>query len=161
MANEPTITIVGNTTDEAQLRYTASGAAVASWTLVSTPRVKQGDTWTDGEPTFYRCSAWRSLGETAAESITKGMRLVVTGRFKTRSYETSAGEKRLSLEVDVDEVGASMRYATVKVNKVERNSGGFGERRPTGTDGIQGGSYEAGDPWGAQPAGESSEPAPF
>ncbi|MDN5916632.1 MAG: single-stranded DNA-binding protein [Pseudonocardia sp.] len=146
MANEPTITVCGNTTADAELRFTPSGAAVANWTLACTPRVKDGDGWKDGETTFYRCAAWRQLGESAAETITKGMRLLVHGRFRTRSFETSDGEKRLSLEIDVEHVGPDLRYATAKVSKVSRSSGDSGFSPPVG-----GGQAPAGDPWGSAP----------
>lgn len=150
MSNEATIVVSGNTTDAAELRYTNSGLAIAKWTLVVTPRTKgQDGQWADGEPTFYRCSAFKQLAESCAESITKGMRLVVYGRFKARSYETQAGEKRTSLEIDVDDVGASMRYATVSAQKASR-SGGQQQSAPLD------------DPWGStanQPAPD--ELAPF
>ncbi len=148
MANEPIITICGNAVADAELRFTPSGAAVASFTVAVTPRTKQGESWVDGETTFYRCSAWRQMAEQVSETITKGMRLLVNGRLKTRSYETTEGEKRTSIEIDVDEVGPSLRYATAKVMKVERDAGGF---KPSS------GGTKADDPWGSAPTG--SKPA--
>jgi single-strand DNA-binding protein len=145
VAGEPYITLVGNATADAELRFTPSGAAVCSFSVAQTPRVKQGDSWVDGEPTFYRCSAWRQLGESAAETITRGMRLIVHGRLTTRSYEKD-GVKRSSLEVDVEAVGPELRYATATVKKAERGSG-----KPAGQPG--------GDPW---PTAEAdSDDAPF
>jgi single-strand DNA-binding protein len=145
VAGEPYITVVGNATADAELRFTPSGAAVCSFSVAQTPRVKQGDSWTDGEPTFYRCSAWRQLGESAAETITRGMRLIVHGRLTTRSYEKD-GVKRSSLEVDVEAVGPELRYATAKVAKAER-----GSATPAGQSG--------GDPWPT--AATDSDSAPF
>lgn len=121
MANEPVITICGNATGDAELKFLPSGAAVASWTIASTPRVKRGDTWEDGETVFYRCSVWRQMAENAAETITRGMRLVVSGRFKVRTWEKD-GEKRTSLEIDVEHVGPDLRYATATVKKADRSS---------------------------------------
>src|SRR5688572_2478755 len=101
MAGEPLMTIVGNATADADLRFTPSGAAVAAFTVAVTPRVKKGDEWTDGDTTFFRCTAWREMAEQCAESITKGMRLIVYGRFKTRQYEKD-GQTRTSVELDVE-----------------------------------------------------------
>ena len=122
MSGEPVITIVGNLTADPEIRFTASGAAVASFTVASTPRVRQGDEWVDGDPLFLRCSAWRQLGENVAESLSKGDRVLVTGRLKQRSYETKDGEKRTVVELDVDDVGPSLRYATVDVRRIQRSS---------------------------------------
>jgi len=144
VAGEPYITLVGNATADAELRFTPSGAAVCSFSVAQTPRVKQGDAWIDGEPTFYRCSAWRQLGESAAETITRGMRLIVHGRLTTRSYEKD-GVKRTSLEVDVEAVGPELRYATAKVMKTER-----GSSKPAGQPG--------GDPWPTAPVDDESIP---
>lgn len=145
MSGEPLVTLVGTAGGEAQLRYTASGAAVCSWSMAVTPRVKQGDGWVDGDTTWYRCSAWRQLGESAAESIVKGMRLVVVGRLRVRGYEKD-GVQRTSVEVDVEHVGAEMRYATVTAVKAQR-SGGRQEHRSGPSD----------DPWTGAPDAE----APF
>lgn len=124
MAGDTAITVVGNLVADAELRYTASGAAVASFTVASTPRSfdKTTQQWVDGEALFLRASAWRDLAEHVAESLTKGMRVIVTGRLKQRSFETREGEKRTVIELDVDEVGPSLRYATAKVNKAMRGS---------------------------------------
>ena len=125
MSGETTVTVIGNITNDLDLRYTPSGSAVASFTVASTPRVmdRQTGKWRDGEPLFLRCSAWRSLAENAAECLTRGARVVVTGRLKQRSYETKEGEKRTVVELDVDEIGASLRYATVRVQKAARTAG--------------------------------------
>ncbi len=122
MANEPLITVVGNATNDAEMRFTAGGVGVAAFNLAVTPRVKKGDSWEDGETTFFRCTVWRDMAEPVAETVTKGMRLIVHGRFKTRQYEKD-GQTRTSVEIDVDEVGPSLRYATAKVNKMQRTGG--------------------------------------
>lgn len=145
MAGEGTITLIGNATADAELRYSASGVPRATWSLAVTPRVKDGDGWRDGEAAFYRCTAWRQLAETAGESIVRGMRLVVVGRLSPRAYEKD-GQQRLSLDVEVDAVGAEMQYATVTARKAERSSGRQ-ERQMAPSD----------DPW----SGQSTEPAPF
>ena len=128
-AGDVNVTIVGNLTNDPELRFTPSGAAVASFTVASTPRVldKATNEWKDGEALFMRCSVWRQYAENVAESLTKGSRVIVTGRLKQRSYETREGEKRTVVEMDVDEVGPALKYATAKVNKVSRGGGGFGD----------------------------------
>lgn len=125
MAGETTVTVVGNVTAEPELRFTPSGAAVASFTVASTPRTfnKNSNQWEDGDPLFLRCSIWRQYAENVAESVTKGMRVVVTGRLKQRTFETQQGEKRTVVELDADEVGPSLRYATATVNRVSREGG--------------------------------------
>lgn len=122
MAGEPTITIVGNLTADPELRYLSSGIPVASFTVASTPRTlnKQTQQWDDGEAMFVRCSVWREYGENVANSLTKGTRVIVTGRLQSRSYEKD-GQKRSSLELQVDEIGPSLRYATAQVVKASRN----------------------------------------
>ena len=122
MANEPILTLVGNLTADPELRYVASGTPVASFTVASTPREKNKQTqqWEDGEPMFVRCSVWREYGENVAHSLTKGMRVIVSGRLQQRSYEHN-GERRTSLELQVDEVGPSLRYATAQVARTSRN----------------------------------------
>ena len=149
-AGDVNVTIVGNLTGDPELRFTPSGAAVASFTVASTPRVldKATNEWKDGEALFMRCSVWRQYAENVAESLTKGMRVVVTGRLKQRSYETREGEKRTVVEMEVDEVGPSLKYATAKVNKVQRGGGGFGS-----DSGGAGSSGSSDDPWAAGPAG--------
>ena len=123
MSGEPIITIVGNLTSDPELRYVASGTPVASFTVASTPRNlnKQTNQWEDGEAMFVRCSVWREYGENVAETLTKGMRVVVTGRLTVRSYEYN-GQQRTSIEMQVDEVGPSLRYATVQVSKRSGNT---------------------------------------
>ncbi len=149
MAGETIITIVGNLTADPELRFTPSGAAVANFTVASTPRTfdRQSNEWKDGETLFMRCSVWRDAAENIAESLHRGTRVLVTGRLKSRSYETKEGEKRTVIELDVDEVGPSLRYASAKVTKAERggSGGGFG-----------GGGGQQADPW----ATGGSAPAP-
>ena len=117
MAGETIITVVGNLTDDPELRFTPSGAAVANFTVASTPRNfdKNTNEWKDGEALFLRCSIWRQAAENVAESLQRGMRVIVQGRLKARSYETREGEKRTVFEMDVDEIGPSLKYATAKV----------------------------------------------
>src|ERR1700756_4826656 len=140
MAGETVITVVGNLTDDPELRFTPSGAAVASFTVASTPRSfdKNTNEWKDGDALFLRCSIWRQAAENGAESLTKGMRVVVQGRLRQRSYETREGEKRTVVELDVEEVGPSLKYATAKVTKASRGGGGFGGG-PSGGGGFGGG----------------------
>src|SRR3954449_8883753 len=128
MAGETTITVVGNLTDDPELRFTPSGAAVANFTVASTPRFldKQTNEWKDGDALFMRCNIWRQAAENVAESLQRGMRVIVTGRLRQRSYETKEGEKRKVYEVEVDEIGPSLRYATAKVVKGQRSGGGGG-----------------------------------
>ncbi len=152
MAGETPITVVGNLTADPELRFTPSGAAVANFTVASTPRTfdKQTNEWKDGEALFLNCSVWRQAAENAAESLQRGMRVIVSGRLKARSFETREGEKRTVFEIDVDEVGPSLKYATAKVTKTTRQGGG------------QGGGFSGGgdDPWatggnqGAQQGGQ-------
>jgi single-strand DNA-binding protein len=146
MANETIITIVGNLTADPELRFTPSGAAVASFTIASTPRTYDRNTneWKDGEALFLRCSIWRQAAENVAESLTRGMRVIASGRLKQRSFETREGEKRTVIELDIDEVGPSLRYASAKVNKTQRGSsgGGFGSAGSAGS-----GSASNDDPW--------------
>lgn len=160
MAGETPLTIVGNLTADPELRYTASGVAVANFTVASTPRTydKQSGGWKDGETLFMRCSVWRDQAEHAAESFRKGNRLVVTGRLVSRSFEDKEGNTRNTIEMQADEVAASVRNATVKVTKAERSSG---------VDGFSGGGQQKNvgdDPWGnAAPAGTpgQDDEAPF
>jgi single-strand DNA-binding protein len=158
VAGDTVITVVGNLTDDPELRFTSSGIAVANFTVASTPRSfdKQSNEWKDGDALFLRCSIWRQAAENVAESLQKGARVVVQGRLKQRSYETREGEKRTVYELDVDEVGPSLRYATAKPTKVNRSGGGGGfggDSAPSGPP--------ADDPWAsAAPAAPSDEP-PF
>ncbi|GAA3859913.1 single-stranded DNA-binding protein [Saccharothrix violaceirubra] len=144
--------MVGNLTADPELRFTQSGAAVASFTVASTPRTfdRQSGEWKDGEALFLRCNVWRQVAENVAESLTRGARVIVTGRLRQRSFETKEGEKRTVVELEVDEIGPSLRYATAKVNKVQRGdgSGGFGGGAPRGGGG---GGAPADDPWGSAP----------
>jgi single-strand DNA-binding protein len=171
MAGETVITVVGNLTADPELRFTPSGAAVASFTVASTPRTMDRTTneWKDGDALFLRCSIWRQAAENVAESLTRGMRVVVQGRLQQRSYETREGEKRTVVEMQVDEVGPSLRYATAKVNRTQRGSSGGGFGGSGGAGGSEGGSSSGGgggfsqenDPWSsAGPAGSSEDP-PF
>ena len=148
MAGETVITLVGNLTGDPELRFTPSGAAVANFTVASTPRTfdRQANEWKDGETLFMRCSIWRDAAENVAESLQRGTRVVVTGRLKSRSYETKEGEKRTVIEMDVDEVGPSLRYATAKVNKTQRGGGGGGFGGSS-SGGFGGGGGQTEDPW--------------
>jgi single-strand DNA-binding protein len=157
MAGETTITVVGNLTADPELRFTPSGAAVASFTVASTPRTfdKASGEWKDGDALFMRCSIWRQAAENVAESLTRGARVVVTGRLKQRSFETREGEKRTVVEMDVDEVGPSLKYATAKVNKVSRGGGGGGFGGGGGGGGGGQSAPPADDPWGSAPPASS------
>jgi single-strand DNA-binding protein len=176
MAGETIITVVGNLTADPELRFTPSGAAVASFTIASTPRTfdRNSNEWKDGDALFLRCSIWRQAAENVAESLQRGMRVVASGRLKQRSYETREGEKRTVVEMEVDEVGPSLKYATAKVNRTQRGSssgGGFGSSGSDSGSGGGGGNSSGGsaggasdDPWGSAPpaggGGFSDEP-PF
>lgn len=146
MAGETIITVVGNLTADPELRYTQSGLAVANFTIASTPRTfdRQANDWKDGEALFLRASCWREFAEHVAGSLTKGSRVIATGRLKQRSYETKDGEKRTAIELEVDEIGPSLRYATAQVTRSSGGSGGSGGGRPQGA--------VADEPWGAAPA---------
>jgi single-strand DNA-binding protein len=160
VAGETVITVVGNLTADPELRFTPSGAAVASFTVASTPRTfdRQTNEWKDGEALFLRCSIWRQAAENVAESLQRGTRVVVSGRLKQRSFETREGEKRTVIEMDVDEIGPSLRYATAKVNKTQRgSSGGYGSSGSGGSD--AGGSTASDDPWSS--AGPTTDEPPF
>jgi single-strand DNA-binding protein len=159
MAGETVITVVGNLTADPELRFTPSGAAVANFTVASTPRTfdRQSGEWKDGEALFLRCNVWRQPAENVAESLTRGMRVMVSGRLRQRSFETREGEKRTVVELEVDEVGPSLRYASAKVTKTQRGSGGGGGFGGGGGGGF-GGSQAGGgaeDPWATAPAGGS------
>jgi single-strand DNA-binding protein len=186
MAGETIITVVGNLTDDPELRFTPSGAAVANFTVASTPRNfdRNSNEWVDGEAMFLRCSIWRQAAENVAESLQRGMRVVVQGRLKSRSYETREGEKRTVFEIDVEEIGPSLKFATAKVNRTSRQGGGGGysggggqggqggQSAPAddpwatpapaaggqGGQGSQGGGAAAGDPWGAPGVGSDEPP---
>ncbi|AQP48690.1 single-stranded DNA-binding protein [Tessaracoccus aquimaris] len=149
MAGETPITLIGNLTADPELRFTPNGAAVANFTVASTPRTfdRQTNEWKDGDAMFLNCSVWRQYAENVAESLTKGSRVIVSGRLKSRSYETREGEKRTVFEVDVDEVGPALRYATAKVTRTTGGGGGGGSWQ--GNQGGGGGNTNAqqSDPW--------------
>jgi single-strand DNA-binding protein len=170
MAGETTITVIGNLTSDPELRFTPSGSAVANFTIASTPRTfdRQSNEWKDGETLFLRASVWREAAENVAESLTKGTRVIVSGRLKSRSYETKEGEKRTVIELEVDEIGPSLRYANAKVNRTQRTNQGAGNGGGFGNQGAGSQSAQQDDPWGANPSanagswgnGPDSEP-PF
>ena len=153
-AGDTTITMIGNLVDDPELRFTPSGAAVAKFRVASTPRYldRQTNEWKDGESLFLQCQIWRQAAENVAESLTKGMRVILSGRLKQRSYETKEGEKRTVFEVEVDEVGPSLRNATAKVTKTSRQGANGG-----GGFGASAGESFNDDPWAA--AAPSSAPA--
>ncbi|MFC0507194.1 single-stranded DNA-binding protein [Micromonospora costi] len=155
MAGDTTITVIGNLTDDPELRFTPSGAAVAKFRVASTPRFmdRASGEWKDGEPLFLSCTVWRQAAEHVAESLQRGARVIVSGRLRQRSYETREGEKRTVIELEVDEIGPSLRYATAKVQKMSR-SGGGGGGFGGGGGGGQGGGGNFDDPWA------SAAPAP-
>jgi single-strand DNA-binding protein len=160
VAGETIITVVGNLTADPELRYTQNGLAVANFTIASTPRNfdRASNEWKDGEALFLRASVWRDFAEHVAGSLTKGSRVIVTGRLKQRSYETKEGEKRTSMELEVDEIGPSLRYATAQVTRSSGGgAGGGGARGQVGGGGGGGGrpqqSQPQSDPWGAPSGG--------
>ena len=176
MAGDTVITVVGNLTADPELRFTPSGAAVANFTVASTPRTfdRQTNEWKDGEALFLRCNIWRDAAENVTESLTKGARVIVQGRLKQRSYETKEGERRTVVELEVDEIGASLRYATAKVTRAGRGNGSSGATNSAGRNGNGqarnsqpaddpwGAAPASGsDPWGAAPVGGSSDEPPF
>ena len=151
MAGETVITVVGNLTSDPELRFTPNGAAVSNFTVASTPRSfdRQRNEFIDGETLFLRCSAWRELGENSAESLQRGTRVIVQGRLKSRSFETKEGEKRTVMELDVDEVGPSLRRATAVVTKTQPGGGGFSGQQSGGNFGGQQTQQSSG--WGQNP----------
>lgn len=151
MAGETTLNITGNLVEDPELRFTPSGSPVANFKIASTPRTfdRQANEWKDGETLFLRCAAWKDLAENVAESLTKGMRVIVEGRLKSRSYDTKEGEKRTVIELEVDEIGPSLKYATAKVNRTQRNGNGFGSGQPA----AYGGNTPQADPWGGNTGG--------
>ena len=174
MAGDTVITVIGNLTADPELRFTPSGAAVANFTVASTPRMfdRQTNEWKDGEALFLRCNIWREAAENVAESLVRGSRVIVSGRLKQRSFETREGEKRTVMELEVDEIGPSLKYATAKVNKASRSGGGGGgfgggggggNSRPAAAAASSGAPAE--DPWGSAPAsgsfGGSDDEPPF
>lgn len=167
MAGETVITVIGNLTADPELRWTQSGAAVADLTVASTPRTydRNAGEWRDGDTLFMRCSVWREIAENVAESLRKGMRVIVQGRLTQRSYETPQGERRTVVELQVDEVGPSLRRARAQVTRVQAqaaSAGGFGAGSASGPGGggwAPSASLDAGqhDPWG-EPAAPSEPP---
>jgi single-strand DNA-binding protein len=166
-AGDTQITIIGNLVDDPQLRYTPTGQAVASFRVASTPRFldRQTNEWKDGDSLFLSCSVWRQAAENVAESLQRGMRVIVSGRLRQRSYETKEGEKRTVYEIEVDEVGPSLRNASAKVVKSSRatGQGGSGGSGGYGSSGGSGGGRASDDPWASEPADSSgfSDEPPF
>jgi single-strand DNA-binding protein len=169
-AGDTQITITGNLVGDPELRYTQTGQAVASFRVASTPRFRDNATgeWKDGESLFLSCNVWRQAAENVAESLQRGMRVIVSGRLRQRSYETKEGEKRTVYEVEVDDVGPSLRNASAKVTRSSRSTGGFGGQGPGGPSGGFGGGSGGGrppadDPWAAESSGDSgmSDEPPF
>ena len=188
MAGDTVITVVGNLTGDPELRFTPSGAAVANFTVASTPRTfdRQSNEWKDGDTLFMRCSIWREAAENVAESLTKGTRVIAQGRLVQRSYDTREGEKRTVVELQVDEIGPSLRYATAKVTRAQRsggggfgggsggqggynggNQGGFAGARAGGGGQQQGGGFtapgggQADDPWATGGSSAFNDEPPF
>src|ERR1700710_2488387 len=155
MAGETVITVIGNLTSDPELRFTPSGAAVANFTVASTPRTfdRQSQEWKDGEALFLRCNVWRQVAENVAESLTRGSRVIVSGRLKQRSFDTKEGEKRTVIELEVDEIGPSLRYATAKVTRASRGEGGGGSGGLGGGGGGGGGGARGGGGGGAASVG--------
>jgi single-strand DNA-binding protein len=155
MAGETPITVIGNLTADPELRFTPNGAAVANFTVASTPRTfdRQTNEWKDGDAMFLNCSVWRQYAENVAESLSKGTRVIVSGRLKSRSYETREGEKRTVFEIDVDEVGPALRYATAKITRTQGGGGGGGswQGNQGGNTGGGGGGQQS-DPWSSSGA---------
>ena len=153
MAGEPTICIIGNLVADPDLKFTPSGAAVANFTIASTPRSFDRDSgqWVDGDPLFMRCTVWRDAAENVAESLTKGTRVIASGYLKARSYQTKEGENRTVMELDVQEIGPSLRFATARVAKTQRgqSSGGWGQQQDArhGQGGWDQPRQGGGDPW--------------
>ena len=164
MAGDTQITIAGNLVDDPQLRYTPTGQAVANFRVASTPRFRDNASgeWKDGDSLFLSCNVWRQAAENVAESLQRGMRVIVQGRLRQRSYETKEGEKRTVYEIEVDEVGPSLRNASAKVTKSQRSSGGFGGGGGAAGQGGQGGYGGGGggrpaeDPWASDSRGGSA-----
>ncbi len=182
-AGDTQITLAGNLVDDPELRFTPAGQPVARFRVASTPRFldKGTNEWKDGDSLFLTCNVWRQAAENVAESLTRGMRVIVSGRLRQRSYETKEGEKRTVYEVEVDDVGPSLRNASAKVNKIarsgsgdggygggQRGSGGSGGSggstgRPAGGQGSSGGGYGGGDadPWASDGTGGYTDEPPF
>ncbi len=162
MAGDTQITLVGNLTADPELRFTPSGAAVADFTVASTPRMfdRQNNEWRDGDAMFLRCSVWRQAAENVTESLQKGMRVIVYGRLKSRSYETQDGTRRTVFEVDVDEVGPALRYASAKVTRNPSSGGGWSSN-DGGSSSGGGGGWSGGGSGGGGGSRQSSAPDPW
>lgn len=155
MAGETVITVVGNLTNDPELRFTPSGSAVANFTIASTPRTFEQNSkeWKDGETLFLRAAVWKEAAENVAESLTKGMRVIIQGRLKSRSYETKEGEKRTVIELEVDEIGPSLKYANAKVNRTQR-TGGNSQQQPAQAPAAGGwGGQQTSGGWGGNETG--------
>ncbi|WP_341394037.1 single-stranded DNA-binding protein [Arthrobacter sp. G119Y2] len=155
MAGETIITVVGNLTNDPELRFTPSGAAVANFTIASTPKVfdRQANEFKDGDTLFLRCAVWREAAENVAESLTKGTRVVAQGRLKPNNYETKEGEKRTVMELEVDEIGPSLRWASAKVTRAQRGNGGQQQSQSFGGQQQQGQQFGGGQPFGGSQQG--------
>ncbi len=175
-AGDTQITIAGNLVDDPELRFTPAGQPVARVRVASTPRIRDNSTgeWKDGDSLFLTCNVWRQAAENVAESLQRGMRVIVSGRLRQRSYETKEGEKRTVYEVEVDDVGPSLRNASAKVARASRSGGGFGGNQGGNQGGSQGGSQGYGggsggsgggrpeaDPWATGESGGFSDEPPF
>ena len=141
MANDNQVMLVGNLTDDPELRFTPNGAAVANFRLAVTPRVREGDSWKDGETSFFRINVWRQQAENVAETLQKGTRCIVVGRLRTRSWETPEGEKRSVTEVEADEIGPSLKFATAKVERSSRGGSGGGDWAGGNAGASKGGQF--------------------
>ena len=162
MAGDTVITVIGNLTSDPELRWTPSGAAVANFTIASTPRTldRQTQEWKDGDALFLRCNVWRQAAENVAESLTRGSRVMAQGRLKQRSFETKEGEKRTVVELEVDEIGPSLRYATASVTRAARSQDRPGGGTGAGDGGAGAARGGSDDPWAA-PVGDTGEEPPF
>ncbi|MDO5677490.1 MAG: single-stranded DNA-binding protein [Propionibacteriaceae bacterium] len=158
MAGETQITVVGNMVADPELRFTPNGAAVASFRIASTPRIfnKQSNEWEDGPALFLSCSVWRQYAENVAETLRKGMQVIVQGRLKSRTYETNEGQQRTVFEIDVEEVGPTLRYATATVNRASK--GGGGQASSSAWNSTPASSQPANDPWAAQSKPAAADP---
>ena len=157
MAGETQITVIGNLTADPELRFTPAGAAVANFTIASTPRQfdRQSNEWKDGEALFLHCSVWKEAAENVAESLTKGTRVIAQGRLRSRSYDTKEGERRTVMELEVDEIGPSLRFASAKVTRTQRGNGeGAAGRAPASSSGTGWNNSTGGGGWGNPPAQE-------
>jgi single-strand DNA-binding protein len=162
-AGDTQITIAGNLVDDPELRFTPAGQPVAKFRVASTPRYldKTTNEWKDGDSLFLTCNVWRQAAENAAETLRRGMRVIVSGRLRQRSYETKEGEKRTVYEVEVDDVGPSLRNASAKVTKAARSGPGDGPGASARPSGASGGASAESDPWASDTPGNYSDDPPF